>query len=81
VKTTEQQAVGGPLSVLRDMRAAAREGRLVREEWDHDSPDYVHGRSNKRILIAGAALLGNKDLTMDEAWEACCEAAFGGRYR
>lgn len=80
MRVTKQKAKGGPLSVLEDIRRDIRDGHFVREEWDHASPDYEKGRSNKRILIAGAALLNKQDddsFTFDEAMDACIGAVVG----
>lgn len=65
--------------VIQQLRDAAREGRLVREEWDHNSPGYNSGRSNKRIMIAGSIVLDRPQttLTMDDAWNVMLELAFG----
>jgi hypothetical protein len=81
MKTTAQRAKGGPLAVLEDIRRDMRDGHFVREEWDHASPDYEKGRSNKRVLIAGATLLNRQgeDVPFDEALDACLAAILGSK--
>jgi hypothetical protein len=71
---SEQKSTYAPLEVIREFRAAEREGQLRRSDTDHNSPNY-RGLSNKTITITGAVLLGRTDLTFDEAWDAVAEAA------
>jgi len=64
------------LDVLEQVRQDLRDGDFRWERWDHNSPVYVEGRSNKQVRIAGARLLG-RDCTQEEAEQAVMEAVLG----
>lgn len=76
---TEQQLREKPvLQLIRQMRGAARHGRLLRKEFDHNSPNYSSDvGSNKQVTIAATMVLGRDPVNYDEAWATIAELAFG----
>lgn len=63
------------LDVLEEVRASIREGDFDLKSWDHNAEDYDGPRSNKRITIAGAALLSRgHGLEHKPTYEECKNA-------
>lgn len=77
VPWAEQELGCSMLDVLDEVRKSIREGDFRLKTWDHNSPEYVPGRSNKQLRIVGAGLLGRPDCTHDEATAAIIEAILG----
>lgn len=80
----EQELTGSVLDVLEDVRDTIREGDFDLKTWDHNSPHYVDGRSNKRIKIAGARLLdldSRSAPTYEQCKQAVLEAILGRNFR
>lgn len=65
------------LDVLNQVRKDVRDGHFDWKSWDHNSPEFRPGRSNKQIRIAGAMLTGNPEVTQREAEAAVMEAVLG----
>lgn len=70
----DQKLTGSVLDVLDDVRQAISEGDFDLKDWDHNSPNYAKGRSNKRVKIAGAILLDQDDPNFDPTYEECKQA-------
>lgn len=64
------------LDVIAQVRADIRDGHFDWKSWDHNSAQYIPGRSNKQVRIAGARLLG-RTCTQREAEAALLEAILG----
>lgn len=76
---TEQNLRTTVTEVVAALREDARNGRLVLTEWDHNSPGYRPGRSNKQLKIAAAIVLGREPDDYHHAREVMLELAFGPR--
>lgn len=74
---TRQELGCSPQDVLNLVREELRTGRFDTAHWDHNSPRYREGRSNKRVKIVGALLLGTTEITMKQAWDAVLTAVLG----
>ena len=66
VAQSPQTPLAQVLEWIREEKAA---DAFDRKNWDHHSPNYKTGRSNKAVKMWAATLSGDADLTMDESWE------------
>lgn len=73
-----QQLSEHVVEVLDQVRASIWEGNFNWKDWDHNSKNYRQGRSNKKVRIAGATLLG-RPCTQEEAEKACLAAILGSK--
>lgn len=65
--TRSQKLSVAGIEILRQLRQDLREdGRLDLTKWDHASPNYQKGRSNKQLLIFAHLLGGWKE---DVNWD------------
>ena len=72
----EQQPKIELAALIDEIRISVYERRFDTRDWDHNSPNYRAGRSNKQVKIWAAILL-RREPTMDEAWGLLINMAIG----
>lgn len=65
------------VKVLDEVRRDLHDGVFDWKSWDHNSAQYVKGRSNKQIVIAAAKLTGRTDLSFEEAKAVVMDVVIG----